>query len=201
MSDDATAVIFREAVSRLHKVKDAAYRNAWKRRGETISIIANIARKVDRLEYAVDGAPSTQDESLLDTVVDLLVYAIKYQTFLADQDEAVASALFGGMEKLPPYSDGAEGFELLMAQADLTQLEEPQSESLAEATHDVLLAFTEIEAAVGEPLASAAGRLKLAQALVAATTCLLGVLRHDAPERYHSFLAQLLKQETSSARE
>jgi hypothetical protein len=196
VSDDATAVIFR-----LHKEKDAAYRNAWKRRGETISIIANIARKVDRLEYAVDGAPSVQDESLLDTVIDLLVYAIKYQTFLADQDEAVASALFGATEELSPYSDGTEGFELLLAQADLRQLEEPQSESLAEATRDVLLAFTEIEAAVGEPLASSSERLKLAQALVAATTCLLGVLRRDAPERYHSFLAQLLKQGSSSARE
>jgi hypothetical protein len=36
---------FREAVRRLHRAKDAGYRDAWKRRGEAISILANIARK------------------------------------------------------------------------------------------------------------------------------------------------------------
>src|SRR5260370_15928262 len=50
---------FREAVARLHRAKDAVYRDAWKRRGEVISILANIARKVDRLEYGLDGAPAT----------------------------------------------------------------------------------------------------------------------------------------------
>jgi hypothetical protein len=193
MSDDATAASFREAVRRLHREKDAAYRNAWKRRGETISILANIARKVDRLECAVDGAPPTQDESLLDTAVDLLVYAIKYKTFLADQDEMVASSLFAATEALPPYSDGTEGFELLFAQADLGWLEEPRNEGLAEATRNVLLVFAEIEMAASEPLASVAERLRLAQALVAATICLLGVLRQEVPDRYHDFLAQQLK--------
>ncbi len=48
--------VFREVVTRLHRVKDAAYRDAWKRRGEVISILANIARKVDRLEYGLGGA-------------------------------------------------------------------------------------------------------------------------------------------------
>jgi len=44
------------AVRRLHPAKDAAYRDAWKRRGEAISILANIARNADRLEYGLDGA-------------------------------------------------------------------------------------------------------------------------------------------------
>jgi hypothetical protein len=48
MTSDAE---FREAVRRLHRAKDAAYRDAWKRRGEVISILANIARKVDQVEY------------------------------------------------------------------------------------------------------------------------------------------------------
>ncbi len=64
---------FREAVARLHRAKDAVYRDAWKRRGEVISILANIARKVDRLEYGLDGAPATAGESWLDTAVDLPV--------------------------------------------------------------------------------------------------------------------------------
>jgi hypothetical protein len=61
---------FREAVTWLHRAKDAAYRDAWKRRGEVISILANIARKVDRLEYGLNGAPATPDESWADTAAD-----------------------------------------------------------------------------------------------------------------------------------
>jgi hypothetical protein len=57
----------------MHREKDAAYRDAWKKRGEVLSILANIARKVDRLEYVLGGALATRDESLLDTTVDLFV--------------------------------------------------------------------------------------------------------------------------------
>ena len=96
---------FREAVRRLHRAKDAAYRDAWKRRGEVISILANIARKVDRLEYGLDGAPATAGESWLDTAADLLVYCLKYQAYLADLDRETAVRLFGGSGIRPPYSD------------------------------------------------------------------------------------------------
>jgi hypothetical protein len=58
---------FRAAVRRLHRAKDAAYRDAWKRRGKVISILANLARKVDRLEYGLHGAPATADETWVDT--------------------------------------------------------------------------------------------------------------------------------------
>ena len=46
--------------------KDAAYRDA-ERRGEVISILANTARKLDRLGYGLDGAPATAGESWPDT--------------------------------------------------------------------------------------------------------------------------------------
>ena len=98
----------RELIMALHRSKDAAYRNSWKRRGELISIAANLARKVDRIDQIVSGA-SAGSESLLDTAVDLLVYAVKYQTYLADQSTEVARAIFarsGGH-----FSDGPEGFE------------------------------------------------------------------------------------------
>lgn len=85
---------FREAVTRLHRAKDAAYRDAWKRRGEVISILANIARKVDRLEYGIDRTPAAPDESQFDTAADLLVYCLKYQAYLADQDPETAARLF-----------------------------------------------------------------------------------------------------------
>lgn len=190
MSTDAPLPDFRAAVSHLHREKSAAYRDAWKRRGETISIIANIAGKVDRLESVADGAPATQDESFLDTAVDLFVYVLKYQTFLADQDESVARALFGQTGLKPPYSDGTEGFESLLTRADLTQLEHPQGQSLAEATIDVLRAFARVEAALSERIAPMPDRAVRAAELAAAALNLLGVLHRDAPARYHEFLAQ-----------
>lgn len=103
----------REAVTDLHRSKDASYGSAWKRRGEQVSIMANLARKADRLENVAGGAP-TGAESLLDTAVDLAVYALKYETFLADENENIARALFGE-SVVGPYSDGPAGFELLIA--------------------------------------------------------------------------------------
>jgi hypothetical protein len=113
---------FREAVRRLHRAKDAAYRDAWKRRAEVISILANIARKVDRLEYGLDGAPATAGESWFDTAVDLLVYCLKYQAYRADTNPGLAGSLFAGSSARPPYSDGPAGFEALLARADLPSL-------------------------------------------------------------------------------
>jgi hypothetical protein len=181
---------FREATRRLHRQKSAAYRNAWKRRGEQISIIANIARKVDRLEFVADGAPVTQDESVIDTVVDLYVYVLKYETYLADQDETLAEVMFNGSQARPPYSDGAEGFEFLLAQADLTPLDEGVEKGLSECVQDVLLAFAQVEGGFTEPIAAIADRARRARALAAATINLLAFHHQVAPERYDEFLRQ-----------
>lgn len=75
---------FAQFATNLHKEKHAAYGDSWKRRGETIGILANIARKVDRL--GVDGA----GDSTTDTAVDLLIYLIKYRLWLSDHDPDVA---------------------------------------------------------------------------------------------------------------
>lgn len=110
---DSSTDGLREAVADLHRSKDASYGSAWKRRGEQVSIMANLARKADRLENVAGGAP-TGAESLLDTAVDLAVYALKYETFLADEDEEIAHALFGESAS-GPHSDGPAGFEVLIA--------------------------------------------------------------------------------------
>lgn len=104
-------VDLRESVIALHRAKDAAYGNSWKKRGELISIAANLARKIDRIDQVVGGAAAGR-EALLDTAVDLLVYAVKYETFLADQSTDVADKLFTNGGEL--FSDGPDGFEELM---------------------------------------------------------------------------------------
>ena len=61
-------------------MKHAAYGDSWKRRGETLGILANVARKVDRL------GKTDEHETALDTAVDLLVYLVKYEAWLRDQE-------------------------------------------------------------------------------------------------------------------
>lgn len=73
---------FSASVVRLHREKHAAYGNSWKKRGELVSILANIARKVDRLE----GGKETADESQVDTAIDLWVYLLKYHAWLSGKD-------------------------------------------------------------------------------------------------------------------
>lgn len=70
-----------DKINELHVEKDAAYGDSWRKRGEQVGILANIARKVDRL--AIGGA--TSDESMLDTATDLTVYLAKYRWWLADE--------------------------------------------------------------------------------------------------------------------
>lgn len=72
---------FLKSVFELHCEKDKAYGTSWKKRGESFSIIPNIARKVDRL---VSGA-DTSDENQVDTAIDLMVYLAKYHTWLDDE--------------------------------------------------------------------------------------------------------------------
>ena len=69
-----------DAITSLHDAKHAAYGDSWKRRGETLGILANVARKVDRL------GKTDEHETALDTAVDLLVYLVKYEAWLRDQE-------------------------------------------------------------------------------------------------------------------
>jgi thymidylate synthase len=68
---------FYDFVKDLHAKKHASYGDSWKKRGEKMSILANMARKVDRL-----GVGDEYDSSA-DTLIDLLVYGIKYGCWLA----------------------------------------------------------------------------------------------------------------------
>jgi thymidylate synthase len=103
----------RLAIINLHRQKSAGYGSSWKKRGEQIGIVANIDRKVDRLEMlSIGGVPG--DETSLDTVIDLLIYCTKYQTYLADQDARLASQFFGA-ELTGPFSDDDRGFEALVS--------------------------------------------------------------------------------------
>lgn len=109
----ATIDQIKTGIKTLHRKKDAAYQNAWKRRGELVSTLANIARKVDRLETSICTGTTLEDESILDTAVDLYVYLTKYRLLLL---ESLPNSL--GQILLPggatPYSDHTSNFDTLI---------------------------------------------------------------------------------------
>lgn len=74
-------------LSTLHWKKSLVYGNSWKKHGEIISIFANISRKYDRIENVfIDNIQATTDETLLDTVADLVIYSTKYLGWLAEHE-------------------------------------------------------------------------------------------------------------------
>lgn len=74
--DRGSVEAFLKETQELHKAKHEAYGDSWKKRGELISILPNIARKVDRM-----GADD-HIESSADTLTDLWVYLVKYYLWL-----------------------------------------------------------------------------------------------------------------------
>ncbi|MDX6394370.1 MAG: hypothetical protein QOJ73_5433 [Streptosporangiaceae bacterium] len=188
----STDADFAEVVRCLHQAKDAAYRDAWKRRGEVISILANIARKADRLEYSLGGAPPTWDETWLDTAVDLPVYCLKYQTYLADLDTSMAGLLFGAGTVSQPYSGGPPGFDLLLSRADL-ESPEVGGRPVPEAAARAFSRFGDLEACF-QALSGTqptGARLRRVQALTDAALCLIAALKRAHPELHARFLALL----------
>ncbi len=167
----------RDAVVNLHQGR--AYGNAWKKRGEVMSVVANLARKVDRLATAA----TTRDENVLDTAVDLLVYAIKYQTFLADLDPAVAAALFDPAVPAP-YSDGTAGFEALWAALPPEAVEGGSDVPVAEAVARVEAAFARLEHHfdVATPRVPVVDRAASAAALAFAAAALVGAVCRADPD-------------------
>ncbi len=197
--DKPGAETFRLAVMRLHVQKNAAYGTSWKRRGEQLSILTNVTRKVDRLEQMLDGSQGTDDESNLDTSVDLLVYCLKYQTYLADLDGVVAQELFGQPEApiTTPYSNGVDGFNHLLTSLDLTPVDIGE-ESTATAVARVLHAHAQLEASFSAQVTPdpADIRLQRVQALTLAGIALVGALRNDSPESFSRFLAAWRKRDS-----
>ncbi|MFG3301467.1 nucleoside triphosphate pyrophosphohydrolase family protein [Micromonospora chersina] len=189
MEDTSTAETFRAVVANLHRRKDASYGTSWKRRGEQISIMANIARKVDRLNIVAATTESTADESVIDTAVDLYVYALKYLTFLADAHPTVLPDVLPRRETGDGWSDGPDGFERLLAAADLSELDAGGDEPIQDLVAAVDYTFADLERCFsGRESTSASRRVQLAAQLADQAMGILSALRASHPELYQDFL-------------
>jgi hypothetical protein len=72
-------------LARLHAHKNAGYGDAWRKRGEVLSIFANLARKYDRLVVSLDHGVRSGDERIPGHRGRLYVYTAKYLTWLAER--------------------------------------------------------------------------------------------------------------------
>lgn len=90
---------FTAFVKNLHAEKNQAYGNSWMKRGEMLGIMANCARKVDRL--GVEGGGDTA----ADTAIDLLVYFIKYDIWLDAQRRTDWADLTEGQPHVEAVND------------------------------------------------------------------------------------------------
>jgi thymidylate synthase len=108
-----TAQLIPRFIKALHREKDAGYGRSWKKRGEMTSILANIARKADRLDVFVTSRTELSDESVFDTAVDLFVYITKYRLFLLETMPDAALALLSPGAPTP-YSESPDNFDTLV---------------------------------------------------------------------------------------
>ena len=103
---------FYEYVADLHAAKHKSYGDSWKKRGEKTSILANIARKVDRLGVG------DQFDTSADTLLDFLVYLIKYRNWIdgiADTPDEVNKTLFWALDNTQHFSTKGEALDITFA--------------------------------------------------------------------------------------
>lgn len=177
------AARIKAGVKALHRVKDAAYQNAWKRRGELVSTLANIARKVDRLEVSVLKGTVLTDESIMDTAVDLFVYLTKYRLWLLESFPHTTGAhlLPDGAQ---PYSDHVSNFDTL---ADAAPSTGPLSDQTPTLVHEIMASFEHMNGLAIEGK-DARVRLEAADGLAAIAWRLVLTLARERPERLEYFV-------------
>lgn len=175
----AAKVYLADFVYDLHRGKSDAYGDSWKRRGELLSILPNVARKIDRLERLDldNGAPLVT----FDTAIDLFVYAVKYRTFLADTENR---------PELESWSDGTDGFEIVAARVMDTNVD---TLDLQIARMAVLNAYGDVELHVYGGDADAVIRAVAVDALVASAWTLLSAIVQKNPWVVREASAELAK--------
>lgn len=104
-SDDPTPLAVQLLIG-LHSHKTIGYGDAWRKRGELLSIFTNLARKYDRLVVALDEGVRAREEGLPDTAGDLCVYAAKYLTWLAEQHPQAFDTVTRGATSADCADDG-----------------------------------------------------------------------------------------------
>lgn len=113
-----------DTLARLHDHKTVGYGDAWRKRGELLSIFTNLARKYDRLTVALDEHITSGDEALLDTTADLCVYAAKYLTWLAETHPGAFEAASRASAKACSDAAGLDALRAIFSHLNTTGAEQ-----------------------------------------------------------------------------
>lgn len=184
MSSAEESLQLRNAIKTLHARKDKAYGRAWKRRGELISILPNIARKVDRLDSFEKTSAVLVDEHLLDTAIDLYVYGLKYQLFLGEFDPKLVDML-PLSSPIEPLTDHYENFDQLV-DAAVAPLEHTASKPALMKRAVELFERLWPEAQSGAPPIE---KFKITSELVAVAWCLIEAIGDNDPLAVQAFVS------------
>jgi thymidylate synthase len=134
----------KDYIKKLHAKKNAVYGPAWKKRGEMTSIMANVARKVDRIAEFLGKGTEIDSESIVDTAVDLFVYLTKYRLFLMDESAVLANGVLP--DNAPKkFSDHVKNFDVIV---DLTVAAEIGTWTVPEVAQQVVDKFEALHAFV-----------------------------------------------------
>lgn len=188
-SDPADREDIWAAISALHASKSLTYGDSWKRRGERIGIMANIARKVDRLQL-VDASDAEIDETALDTAADLLVYAIKYATYLMDAGEMELPTRLRGV--VGPLSDGHSSFDVVLDEVRSQHVGIQGFARPDHATHDVRDAYDALEQVVEGELRRSSAKADALRILIQSASRLVLALANASPESCERYLRQVV---------
>lgn len=192
MGDDAAsgdlAPLAIELLIALHAHKTVGYGNAWRKRGELLSIFTNLARKYDRLVVALDEGTCSHDERLPDTAGDLCVYAAKYLTWLAEQHPEAFDRVTCGATSAECADDG--GTDPLARVLRALVIGPPSN--LAASWGRLKAAFGALDAGLvaqaetcqGDSPLTWESKVQLAWAIVAGAAALLVALATDNPQAW-----------------
>jgi hypothetical protein len=186
---DSAAALY--LLERLHEHKNAGYGDAWRKRGELLSIFTNLARKYDRLVVALDQGVDAADERTLDTAGDLCVYAAKYLTWLAERSPEDFDAA-----SIPSAEDCADRGGTGAVNVVLGAIKVPSGD-VARSWAAVKAAFEPLETGLiaqgegGEGRLSWQRKVELAWELADASGGLLLALGAEDPEEVESWRAEI----------
>lgn len=198
-----------ELLARLHRHKNAAYGDAWRKRGEIIAIFANLARKYDRLVIGMSEREPASTDPLADTIGDLCVYAAKYLTWLAETQPDAFNVHHGALDASTASAQrGPAAVESIFAAlTSEPTLAGPAPDDRAQGWAQVEHSFTGLETglmAQAEPeappdtLLSWSQKVELAWALTAASGWLLTLLATEAPSRLDGLREEVATMDTQA---
>ncbi len=175
------------ALKALHARKNVSYAGSWKRRGERVSVLPNIARKVDRLEAFAQTDSKLEGETVLDTAIDLFVYAEKYRLLLAEDPDALEGDVAAGASS--PFSDHDANFDYLVDEAEILA---PEGATTSDQIALLLQRFETLWSSV-EAGASLHDRQRMARDLAYESAILVALVAADDPRAVADFINHELK--------